>query len=78
MHSNILPYLVNQGVMTDIMISNGILNSKDYLNVEIYNSENFRNIMASSTLMTSALLKGAIEVMDNYNELLLIINQKIE
>ena len=78
MHSNILPYLVNQGVMTDIMVSNGILNSKDYLNVDIYNSENFRNVIASSTLMTSALLEGSNKVIDNYNELLLIINQKIE
>jgi hypothetical protein len=77
-HSNILPYLVNQGVMTDIMVSNGILNSKDYLNVDVYNSENFRNIIASSTLMTSALLEGANKVINDYNELLLIINQKIE
>ena len=77
-HSNILPYLVNQGVMTDIMVSNGILNSKDYLNVDVYNSENFRNVIASSTLMTSALLEGANKVINNYNELLLIINQKIE
>lgn len=77
-HSNILPYLVNQGVMTDIMVSNGILNSKDYLNVDVYNSENFRNVIASSTVMTSALLEGANKVIKNYNELLLIINQKIE
>ena len=78
MHSNILPYLVNQGVMTDIMVSNGILNFKDYLSADVYNSENFRNIIASSTLMTSALLEGSNKVIDNYNELLLIINQKIE
>ena len=78
MHSNILPYLVNQGVMTDIMVSNGILNFKDYLSADVYNSENFRNIIASSTLMTSALLEGANKVIKNYNELLLIINQKIE
>jgi len=77
-HSNILPYLVNQGVMTDIMVSNGILNFKDYLSADVYNSENFRNIIASSTLMTSALLEGANKVIKNYNELLLIINQKIE
>ncbi|SFO05661.1 hypothetical protein SAMN04488519_103258 [Algoriphagus ornithinivorans] len=77
-HSNILPYLVDQGVMTDIMVSNGILNSKDYLNVDVYNSENFRNVIASSTVMTSALLEGANKVIKNYNELLLIINQRIE
>ncbi|NEV92972.1 hypothetical protein G3567_02275 [Psychroflexus sp. YR1-1] len=77
-HSNILPYLVNRGVMTDIMVSKGILNSKDYLNVDAYNSENFRNVIASSTLMTSALLEGANKVIKDYNELLLIINQKIE
>ena len=60
------------------MVSNGILNSKDYLSVDVYNSENFRNIIASSTLMTSALLEGANKVINNYNELLFIINQKIE
>jgi hypothetical protein len=77
-NSNILPYLVNQGVMTDIMVSSGILNSKEYLSVDVYNSEHFRNIIASSTLMTSALLEGANKVTNDYNQLLLIINQKIE
>ncbi len=77
-HSNILPYLVKQGVITDIMVSNGILNSKGYLNADVYNSENFRNVIASSTLMTSALLEGAKKILDDYEELLLIINEKVK
>lgn len=76
--SNQLPYLVKQGVITDIMVSNGILSSKVYTNADVYNSENFRNVIASSTLMITSLLEGAKKVIDNYNELLLIINQQIE
>jgi hypothetical protein len=74
--SNQLPYLVKEGVITDIMVSNGILRSKDYINAAVYNNENFRNVIASSTLMMSALVEAAKKVLDEQNELLLIINQR--
>jgi hypothetical protein len=76
-HSNILPYSVKQGVIVDLMVSNGMLKSRDYLSADVYNSENFRNVIASSTLMTSGLLEGAKKVLDNYDEVLHIINKKL-
>jgi hypothetical protein len=75
--SNQLPYLVEQGVIIDLMVNNQILSSRDYSNADVYNSENFRNVIASSALMTTALLKGAKKVLDNYDHLLLTINQKL-
>ena len=77
-HNNILPYSVKQGVIIDLMVSNGMLKTQDYLKADVYNSENFRNVIASSTIMTSALLEAAKKVLVNYNELLLIINKKVE
>lgn len=74
--TNQLPYLVKQGVITDIMINNGILNSRDYTNADVYNSENFRNVVASSTLMITALVEGGKKVLENYDDLLRISNLK--
>jgi hypothetical protein len=76
--SNQLPFLVKEGVIIDLMVSNRILSSRGYINADVYNSENFRNVIASSTLMTTSLLEGAKKVLDNCNNLLLIVNQKVE
>jgi len=78
MHSNVLPYLVNEGVITDIMVSDGILNSREFISVDAYSEQNFRNVIASSTLMTSALMEAAKKVLDHYNELLLVIDDKVQ
>jgi hypothetical protein len=78
MYSNVLPFSVKQGVIIDLMVSNGMLKSKKYLNADIYNNENFRNVIGSSTLMTSALLQGAQKILDDYDKLLAIINEKIK
>lgn len=78
MHSNMLPYLVKKGVIIDIMIRDGILNRANYLNADVYNSEEFRNVIASSTLMTSSLLKAAQNILDDYEELLIIIRKERE
>jgi len=76
--SNQLPFLVKQGVIIDLMRGSGMLKPQGYSNADVYNSEDFRNVIASSTLMTTALLKAADKVLDNFNELLLIINKKVE
>jgi hypothetical protein len=60
------------------MVSNGMLKSKDYLNTDIYSNEDFRNVIASSTLMTSGLLEGAQKILNDYDKLLVIINEKVE
>ena len=78
MHSNVLPYLVKKGIIIDIMISDSILNPINDLNPDVYNSEEFRNIMASSTLMTSGLLKGTQDILDDYEKLLIIIRKELE
>ena len=74
--SNQLPFLVKQGVIIDLMMSSGMLKPQGYLHADVYNSEDFKNVIASNTLMTSALLEVANKVIDNCNELLLIINKK--
>jgi hypothetical protein len=76
--SNQLPFLVKQGVIIDLMRGSGMLKPQGYSNADVYNSEDFRNVIASNTLMTTALLKAADKVLDNFNELLLIINKKVE
>jgi hypothetical protein len=78
MYSNVLPFSVKQGVIIDLMVSNGMLKSKDYLNTDIYSNEDFRNVIASSTLMTSGLLEGAQKILNDYDKLLVIINEKVE
>lgn len=78
MYSNILPYSANEGVIIDIMASNGLLNSREYINADLYNSEEFRNVIASSKLMTSALLPGAKEIVNDYDELLSVIDERVE
>ena len=78
MYSSVLPYSVRQGLIIDLMVSNGMLKSQDYLNADVYDSENFRNVIASSTLMTSALLEGAKRILNDYDELLLIIKEKVK
>jgi hypothetical protein len=76
--SNQLPFLVKQGVIIDLMVSYGMLKPQGYTNADVYNNEDFRNVIASNTLMTSALLEAADKVLDNCNELLIIINKKVE
>jgi len=78
MYSSVLPYSVRQGLIIDLMVSNGMLKSQEYINADVYDSENFRNVIASSTLMTSALLKGAKRILVDYDELLLIIKEKVK
>jgi len=78
MYSSVLPYSVRQGLIIDLMVSNGMLKSQDYINADVYDSENFRNVIASSTLMTSALLEGAKRILNDYDELLLIIKEKVK
>jgi hypothetical protein len=51
MYSNVLPYSVQQGVIIDLMVSNGMIKSENYLNADVYDSERFQNVIASSTLM---------------------------
>jgi uncharacterized membrane protein YgaE (UPF0421/DUF939 family) len=76
--SNQLPFLVKQGVIIDLMMSSGMLKPQGYSNANVYSSEDFRNVIASNTLMTSALLEVANKVLDDYNQLLFIINKKDE
>ena len=78
MYSNVLPYSLQQGVIIDLMVSNGMIKSENYLNADVCDSERFQNIVASSTLMTPALLKGAKGIMEDYGALLRIIEEKAD
>jgi hypothetical protein len=77
-YSNILPFSVKQGVIIDLMVNKRMLKFKKYLNADVYNNEDFRNVIASSTFMTSALLEGAKRLLNDYDKLLEIINKKVE
>jgi len=76
--SNQLPFLVERGVIIDLMMSSGMLKPQGYSHAEVYNSEDFKSVIASNTLMTTALIEAANKVIGNINELLLIINKKDE
>jgi len=77
-YSNILPFSVKQGVIIDLMVNKRMLKFKKHLNADVYNNEDFRNVIASSTFMTSALLEGAKRLLNDYDKLLDIINKKVE
>ena len=77
-YSNILPFSVKQGVIIDLMVNKRMLKFKKHLNADVYNNEDFRNVIASSTFMTSALLEGAKRLLNDYDKLLDIINKKVK
>lgn len=76
MHTNVLPYLVKQGLIIDIMAYTRMLNSMNYSNVDVYDSKEFKNVIASSTLMSSALLEGVQKILDDYEKLLQVIEKR--
>jgi hypothetical protein len=76
MHTNVLPYLVKQGLIIDIMANFGMLNSVNYSNADIYDSQEFRNVIASSTLMTNILVEGAQKILDDDEKLLQVIEKR--
>ncbi|MFC3881869.1 DUF6090 family protein [Algoriphagus namhaensis] len=76
MYSNVIPYSVQQGLIVDIMKSDGLIESKDYQAADTYSSENFQNVVAISTLMITDLLEAANRIMENYDQLLLSIREK--
>ena len=75
---NVLPYSLQQGVIIDLMVSNGMIKSENYLNADVCDSERFQNVIASSILMTPELLKGAKGIMEDYGALLRIIEEKAD
>lgn len=76
MHTNVLPYLVKQGLIIDVMAYNRMLNSMNYSNVDVYDSKEFKNVIASSTLMSSVLLEGVQKILDDYEKLLQVIEKR--
>lgn len=72
---NISPFLIQNGLIIDMMAQSGMLESVKISSANIYDSKEFRNIIANYTLMTNALLDGAQNILDQYDELLIVIDK---
>lgn len=78
MHGSILPFVVKEGVMVDLLTINGMLESRSYVNAAVYDSQELRNVIASNTFMNSSLLEVAKKIITHYDELLEIIEKRLE